>query len=199
MTNSEVEQKAQDVLAQYLPKRGNAHKILPAIMEEEQIKFREIISSNQKFVGALTKANSGQWYIILNTIENTGRRNFTIAHELGHYFLEHQLQSNSFYCSDDAITEESQSANPIEQEANQFASCLLMPEEKLRNAFLAMLANSRKARVKDFLEVKNDYTFSIWRGICADLMKRYGVSEAALRYRLQGLGVASFHFKNSPE
>lgn len=194
MTNSEVEQKAQEVLAKYLPKRGNAHKILPTIMEVEQIEFREITSANQKFVGALTRANSGQWYIIINTIENIGRRNFTIAHELGHYFLEHQLQSNSFYCSDDAIAEESQTKSPIEHEANHFASCLLMPEEKLRNAFLALLANSRKAKVTDFLEVKNNYTFSIWRGICAELTKRYGVSEAALRYRLQEIGAASFHF-----
>lgn len=194
MTNSEVEQKAQDTLAKCLPKRGNAHKILPRIMEEEKIKFREISSANIKFVGALTKANSGQWYIIINTIENVGRRNFTIAHELGHFFLEHQLQSNSFYCSDDAIAEESQSTSPIEHEANHFASCFLMPGEKVRNAFLSILANSRKAKVKDFLEVKNNYTFSIWRGICAELTKRYGVSEAALRFRLQKLGVASFHF-----
>lgn len=194
MTNSEVEQKVQEVLAKYLTKRGNAHKILPNIMEEEEIKFREISSANQKFVGALTKANSGQWYIIINTIENIGRRNFTIAHELGHYFLEHQLQSNSFYCSDDTISEESQTTSPLEHEANHFASCLLMPTEKVRNAFLSMLADSRKARVKDFLEVTSDNTFSIWRGICADLTKRYGVSEAALRYRLLKLGMASFHF-----
>lgn len=193
MTNSEVEQKAQEVLAKYLTKRGNAYKILPTIMEEEQIKFREIVSTNQKFVGALTKANSGQWYIIINTIENIGRRNFTIAHELGHYFLEHLLQGNSFYCSDDAIAEESQTTSPIEHEANHFASCLLMPEEKVRNAFGAMLANSRKATSKDFLCV-NAQTFNIWRGICTDLTKRYGVSESALRYRLQQLGVASFHF-----
>lgn len=193
MTNSEVEQKAQDILAKYLPKRGNAHKILPKIMAEEKIKFREISSANNKFVGALTKANSGQWYIVLNFIENIGRRNFTIAHELGHYFLAHQLQSNSFYCSDDAIAEESQAASATEHEANHFASCLLMPEEKVRNAFEAMLANSRKATSKDFLRV-NAQTFSIWRGICTDLTKRYGVSESALRYRLQQLGMASFHF-----
>ena len=70
----------------------------------------------------------------------------------------------------------------------------LWPEEKVTKAFLSMLANSKKATVKDFLEVKNDHTFSVWRGICAELTKRYGVSEAALRYRLQKLGVASFHF-----
>lgn len=193
MTNNEVEEKAQEVLAKYLTK-GNAHKVLLDIVAAEGIKFRKIVSANEKFVGALTKANNGQLYIIVNSIENIGRKNFTIAHELGHHFLEHPLQSNSFYCLNDAIAEDGQAPSHEEHEANHFASCLLMPEEKLRNAFLAMLANSRKARINDFLEVKNDHTFSIWRGICADLTKRYGVSEAALRYRLLKLGMASFHF-----
>ena len=193
MTNSEVEQKAQEVLAKYLTK-GNAHKILLDIVDAEGIKFREIASANEKFVGALTKANNGQLYIIINSIDNIGRKNFTIAHELGHHFLEHPLQSNSFYCLDDAIAEEGQAPSPEEHEANHFASCLLMPEEKVTKAFLGMLANSRKIAAKDFLEVKNDHTFSVWRGICAELTKRYGVSEAALRYRLQKLGLTSFQF-----
>jgi hypothetical protein len=81
-----------------------------------------------------------------------------------------------------------------EQEENYFASNLLMPEQKTRNAFSAMLTNSRKAKVKDYLHVTNNWTFGIWCGIRDDLMKRYGVSEAALRYRLQQLNLAKFEF-----
>lgn len=161
----------------------------------EGIKYREIASHNAAFVGAFTRANNGQRYIMVNqTIENQGRKNFTLAHELGHYFLGHSLHSASFFCSDQSISEESQAADWIEHEANHFASCFLMPERKIRPAFLRMLQNSRKAKIKDYLCVKNNYTFGIWCGIRDALTKRYGVSEAALRYRLKQLGLARFDF-----
>lgn len=194
MTNSEIQSVADAILAKYL-KKGNSHKILSDIMQAENIKFREINSANHNFVGALTKANSGQFYIMVNgAIDNVGRKNFTIAHELGHYFLSHHLTTNAFYCCEDEIVEESLTANSIEAEANYFASCFLMPEAKIKSAFLAILSRSRKAKIKDFLHVKNDFTFSIWCGIRGDLMKRYGVSEAALRYRLKQLKLAKFDF-----
>ena len=194
MTNREVELRAEEVLSQYL-KRGNSHKILQEILAAESIKYREIESHNVDFVGAFTRANNGQRYIMVNqAIENQGRKNFTLAHELGHHFLGHSLHSASFFCSDKNISEESQAADWIEHEANHFASCFLMPEQKIKPAFLRMLQNSRKAKIKDFLCVKNNYTFSIWCGIRDELMNRYGVSEAALRYRLKQLGLARFDF-----
>ena len=194
MTNREIEEKATQIYAKYVPS-GNSDKQLVNIIKAEKIKLREVPSENATFVGALTRGNSGQLYIMVNQgINNIGRRNFTIAHELGHYFLSHQLQSNTFYCCENEILEESQAIAPMESEANYFANCLLMPGDKVKSAFLSMLRNSRKAKVKDFLHVKYDYTFSIWCGIRQSLTKRYGVSEAALRYRLRQLGLAKFEF-----
>lgn len=92
------------------------------------------------------------------------------------------------------IMEEDQTSNDIEAEANYFASCFLMPGVDIKDAFLGMLANSRKAKIKDYLYIKNDYTFSICCGIREDLMKLYGVSEAALGYHLKQLGLARFDF-----
>ena len=195
-TNEEIEQIAQDVLAKYV-KRGGGYKAFPQIIKGEGIKLKEVVASTKKFIGALTKGNNGQVYIMVNSnIDNIGRKNFTIAHELGHYFLSHQLKQNAFYCSDNEIVEEGAWKDPIEQEANYFASCFLMPEQKVKTAFLNMLANSKKTKIKDFLLVKNDATYSTWIGIKEELTKRYGVSEAALRYRLQGLQLAKFEFQN---
>lgn len=195
-TNNGIAHIANEVLTKYV-KRGGVYKVFQEIMKAEGIKFREVPSANSAFVGALTKAKNGQTYIMINgAIDNEGRKHFTIAHELGHYFLLHQLKQNAFYCSKNEIVEEGFWKDPIEQEANHFASCLLMPEEKVRNAFLAMLATSRKAKVKDYLCVKNDWSFSVWCGIRDELTKRYGVSEAALRYRLQQLKLAKFEFEN---
>lgn len=193
MTNSEIEKRADAMLAKYV-KRGGVHKAWDTIMTGENIKYRQIAPADPAFVGALTRATNGQCYIMTNTaISNDGRRNFTIAHELGHFALGHQLHGGLLICSNDGIVEEGSAALAIEREANHFATCLLMPEEKIRKAFKAMLYNSHRLRNKDFLYV-NNATFGAWCGIRDDLMKRYGVSEEALRNRLQALGLARFQF-----
>lgn len=193
-TNSEIENIANNVLIKYV-KRGGVYNFFSEIMFSEGIKFKEIPSVSKDFIGVFTKGNNNQVYIMINeNINNIGRKNFTIAHELGHYFLEHQLKENKIFCTNNDIIEEGLLNDPIEKEANYFASCLLMPEDKVRNAFLAMLIRSRKAKIKDFLLVKNDFTFGIWVGIREELTKRYGVSEAALRFRLQQLKLARFEF-----
>ena len=192
MTNSEIEKRANDMLVKYV-QRGGVHKVWDKIMTGEAIKYRQIATSSD-FVGALTRGNNGQSYIMTNAaISNDGRRNFTIAHELGHYALEHYLHSGSLFCSNDGIMEEGNAALAIEREANHFATCLLMPEEKIRKAFKSMLYNSHRLRNKDFLYV-NKATFGAWCGIRDDLMKRYGVSEEALRNRLRSLRLAKFDF-----
>lgn len=194
MTNEQIRIKADEILNKYVPK-GGAYKKFDNIMSDENIKFREITTSND-FLGIFTHGNNGQPYIMINdVIENEGRKNFTIAHELGHYFLCHDLKCEQCYDAD--IYEEGIIENPIEQEANLFASCLLMPEQKLKSAFLSILQNSRKAKVKDFLYVQNDSTYGIWCGIKETLTKRYGVSETALRYRLINLGLVKFSFDTS--
>lgn len=193
-TNNEIEHIANDVLTKFV-KRGGVYKVFNEIMLAEGIKFKEIPSVSNDFVGALTKGNNSQVYIIINkNIDNLGRKNFTIAHELGHHFLCHQLHQNLGFCTVNDITEEGHQQNPIEREANYFASCLLMPEDKIKSAFPAILENRSRKKIKDFLLVKNDYTFGIWISIRDELTKRYGVSEAALRYRLQQLKLAKFEF-----
>jgi len=193
-TNNEIENIANDVLTKFV-KRGGVHKVFNEIILAEDIKLREIPSTSTDFVGALTKGNNNQVYIMINkNIDNLGRKHFTIAHELGHYFLQHQLHQNSVFCNSNDIVEEGHQQNPIEREANYFASCLLMPEEKIKPAFIAILANVSRYKIQDFLLVRNDFTFGIWVGIRNQLIKRYGVSEAALRYRLQQLKLARFEF-----
>ncbi len=191
MTSNEIQLKVNKVLSKYLVK-GNCHKILQDIIKAENIKFREVNSKNNSFVGSFTKAVNSQKYIMINSnIDNFGRKNFIIAHELGHYFLNHSLIQNDFYCIDNEILEDGSSTSEIEKEANYFATCLLMPEEKITNAFKALLSNSKKTYNNDFLLVKKS-NYSVWRGICDTLTKRYGVSEAALRYRLKSLNLANF-------
>ena len=192
MTNNQIENIVNEVLQKYVVK-GGAHKQFQKIIKMEKIKFKEVNSANYNFVGAFTKGNNNQLYIMVNkNIGNEGRRNFTIAHELGHYFLKHRLKINAFYCLDNEILEDNTLQDNIENEANYFATCLLMPEDKITKAFKAMLCNSKKVYNNEYLEVTNR-NYGVWKKISTDLIKRYGVSEQALRYRLKRLGLASFY------
>ena len=79
--------------------------------------------------GALFMKNDAVTIYYSTAINNTGFQNFTIAHELGHYFLDGHINqvigesglhlSNSDFCSKDSF----------EFEADQFAAGLLMPEK----------------------------------------------------------------------
>ena len=193
MTNNEIELVSSDVLNKYV-NRGGSYKQFLNIMQSEGIKFKEAPITNEKFTGALTFGLNDQPYIMINkSINNPGRRNFTIAHELGHFFLNHKLHQNYFFCQDNQISEESDVSDGIEQEANYFASCFLMPGEKVTKAFLGILKNSKKVKNKRFLIVTNE-TYGIWCNIRDTLTERYGVSEAALRYRLIKLNLLEIGF-----
>lgn len=195
MNYKEIEHIVNEVLAKY-HKKGGSYKSFDIILKGENIKFKEVKGVKSNFVGALTKYLNQQTFILINAdIDNIGRKHFTIAHELGHYFLQHQLHQNSIFCNNKDILEQGHQSNPIEREANYFASCLLMPEEKVRNTFLKILENRSRKKIKDFLIVRNDASYGIWCGIRDELTKRYGVSEAALRYRLQQLMLAKFEFE----
>jgi Zn-dependent peptidase ImmA (M78 family) len=54
-------------------------------------------------------------------VANVGMKNFTIAHELGHWTLHKNLVGKR--------------SKQIEREADRFATCLLMPEKWVREAF----------------------------------------------------------------
>ena len=76
---------------------------------------------------------SGEWGIIYNeTVRSTGRRNFTLAHELGHYLLHRHANPEGIECTNRNMADWDEARNKIEGEANTFASYLLMPLDDFR-------------------------------------------------------------------
>jgi len=88
------------------------------------------------FEGALCPLpKSGKWAILYNPgITSPGRINFTLAHELGHYLVHRHLRPGGFECGDKNLLglDGDAARKQIEQEADQFASHLLMPKEDFR-------------------------------------------------------------------
>ena len=96
----------------------------------------------------------------INDDEEVGRQMFTIAHELGHYFLKHPPNEWGVHRRDVRYLE---AKDDSENEADYFAACLLMPEEFIEK------------QKKKFHLTDQDYAL---------LAGMFGVTPSAMRKRL---------------
>lgn len=110
-------------------------------------------------VSGFLQRHDNQWVIGINAFHHKNRQRFTLAHELGHYFLHRDR--GEFV--DKALFRSETEQDALEYDANKFASILLMPEEAFRQA---------TQRHKNLEEVA----------------EHFGVSKAAARYRAVKMG-----------
>ena len=193
MDRAKIENAATAIYLKHC-KRGSPAKMLPKIIAAEKINLHEI-DVDEKFLGAFIKnSTTNELCIIINkNIDNVGRKNFTLAHELGHFALQHYLQTASFFCAE--IKEEGDANSEQEKEANYFASCFLLPKERVRKNFIKELQWQTKDNNREFWAVSTcGKSYSVWKIIRNKLLKTFNVSEAALRIRLTELKLAKFDF-----
>ncbi|KIY22875.1 helix-turn-helix domain-containing protein [Mesobacillus subterraneus] len=106
--------------------------------------------------------NNERPYIILGNLKRSAvRRNFDIAHELGHLLLHYRLEFTSLDRKEHKI---------IENEANIFAGIFLLPEEEFKND------------MKDLLHITNPDAY-------IDLKKKWSTSLQVLGFRAAKLGI----------
>ncbi|MDR6190356.1 Zn-dependent peptidase ImmA (M78 family) [Agrobacterium pusense] len=74
------------------------------------------------------RREDGGWTLGVNSLHHPNRQRFTIAHEIGHYFLHREHSS----FEDGLLFRKTANRNHQEDEANYFASLLLMPEVEFR-------------------------------------------------------------------
>jgi len=87
------------------------------------------------FDGGLFRAPEGNqgWGIIYNhDITSSGRINFTLAHEFGHYLLHRIKYPEGIRCGDQQVIRWDSELGKVEYQANQFAANLLMPLDDYR-------------------------------------------------------------------
>lgn len=84
------------------------------------------------FEGTLCVSDGVSAIIYNEAIEEQGRKNFTVAHELGHYSLHKDKET--LQCSMEDLNDYGNGPHTknIEQEANRFAASLLMPTNDVR-------------------------------------------------------------------
>lgn len=98
--------------------------------------------------------------------ESTNRQRFTIAHELGHFLLNHVTRENTRYRADRINSFSSRTFDPSEAEANEFAANVLMPKPAIEH----FMNNTELSSVEE-------------------LASAFQVSEAAMYYRLKNLNL----------
>ena len=95
----------------------------------------QVVADDLDEISGLLYASDGQVCIFYNESHSEERQRFTIAHELGHFFLhnrgEHALRAPLLMARSGVS---SQGVKKEEIEANQFAAELLMPREFLLEA-----------------------------------------------------------------
>jgi hypothetical protein len=95
--------------------------------------------------GSISVLGEGDFTIWLSPLSGKTRDRFTIAHELGHYFLHSKL-------GEKRITVRRDGSDRVEWEANWFAAGFLMPEEEFRAKLKEWNSHARLAAYFDVSE-----------------------------------------------
>ena len=109
----------------------------------------------------------------INALHAPNRQRFTLAHELGHVRLHDRELIRTVHVDRGSLRRDALAAegvDPIEIEANAFAAEFLMPTHLLISAL-----------ERHPVDLEDDKAV-------ATLAKRFRVSDAAMRYRLNSLG-----------
>lgn len=124
----------------------------------------EIINDNlgSEVCGIIEYVDSG-FVIAINKYHSYERRRFTLAHEFAHYAMHKEYIIKNKRIIDTALFRDRQSE--IENEANEFASKLLMPKDK----FIEAIKNGKKG--------------------LGDLAEHFCVTAAAVKYRAYKLNL----------
>ncbi|HOJ12458.1 MAG TPA: ImmA/IrrE family metallo-endopeptidase [Clostridiales bacterium] len=97
------------------------------VARELGIKYREDDLENEKVDGALYRRGDKTLIAINSQIKYEERKNFSGAHEIGHFIIESH-NAESYSCSKSDMEIYGSIKKVVEAEANRFAAALLMPD-----------------------------------------------------------------------
>lgn len=89
-------------------------------------------NSYETYDGRIRKSSDCNFIIEVSENQSDVRKNFTVAHELGHLFLHMGYESNAELWDKQEKEYKREGYSEEEYEANEFAACLLMPSEEYR-------------------------------------------------------------------
>lgn len=171
-----VEQKAREIL-------NNLNITCPPVDVERIASSNDInvfktSLPDPEISGILQVYDSNSAIILINSLHHSNRQRFSIAHELGHFFLH---AKKGIHIDKKTFLRDKKSSSALDNseiEANKFAAELLMPRD--------FLLNEIKSRgIEDLIDTDED--------IVKELAEKFRVSTTAMAIKIQTLGY-SFGF-----
>ena len=126
--------------------------------EDAPILIKKVPMDN--YLSGSLSYKDGVWIMTVNSKHHENRQRFTLAHELAHYIL-HKEKNTEF---EDSTFFRGNNMDSLEYMANDFAATLLMPDEKIVSYINEGVRNLGK------------------------LAKIFNVSAAAMKYKVEKLG-----------
>jgi hypothetical protein len=145
----------------------------------------------------------------------SGRYRFSLGHEIGHWrlhrsYVGREANQNSLFDSPSeptVICRSSQAKEPIEWQADFYSSCLMMPRSRVHDEWKECLGRTRplllsdlqpndpvmlRAQTSIYEQGRNEPAAvddALFENVAKPIARRFGVSPAAMRIRLEGLGL----------
>ncbi|SHJ80873.1 protein of unknown function [Anaerocolumna jejuensis DSM 15929] len=153
--------------------------LIKDIMIRRGIIFEERDEDDEEFCGIyMVMGNTKIIFVNANLYEP--RKNFTIAHELGHHFLGHVLSEGAIVCDKSAFDTKNKKRPEQEKEADYFSSCFLMPKN-LMNKKMKEFEGSYSEQICMIPIEKEEYNDALVEYLCTF----FQVSKEAMRIRLE--------------
>lgn len=191
----EVEQLAMRILSQYRIK-DNPGQHLQTILDGEQIQLMAYDDWAEDICGRFMYIDD-EPVIFYNSKHTKAMQAFTIAHELGHYFLKHlETEEAEIICLDrdfQRMDDSDDAKKEREVEANYFASCLLMPLDLIHPVFARFMQGQRLSGV--LYVDKQQCNFMAYKQCIRVFQLYFTASETAIRFRLVSLGWMRFNIQ----
>ena len=194
----EVEKLVIDILKKYKIYH-NPGKELKKILDGEGIVYIAYSEWPDSKCGKFMYIND-EPAIYCNSNHSEQRQAFTIAHELGHYFLNHLVDAElEIICLErdfERLDESDDEKKEREVEANFFAACMLLPLDLLQpcfDEFMKFIGRTGQLYVDT-----QPCNISDYKRCISFLQIEFLASETAIRYRLMNLGGMDFNLNYSP-
>lgn len=191
----EVEQLAMRILSQYRIK-DDPGQHLQTILDGEKIQLIGYDNWAEDICGRFMYIDD-EPVIFYNAKHTKAMQAFTIAHELGHYFLKHlETEEAEIICLDrdfQRMDDSNDAKKEREVEANYFASCLLMPLDLIHPVFARFMQGQRLSGV--LYVDKQQCNFLAYKQCVRVFQMFFTASETAIRFRLISLGWMRFNIQ----
>jgi Zn-dependent peptidase ImmA (M78 family) len=146
-----IEQKVVEFRQQAGLGATDALNIKSLLLKLKVVSIFRPLSDN--FCGMSLKDSSSHRFMLINANHTKGRQHFTIAHELYHLFIEENPKPHR-------CTPNNSPKNPIEQQADTFASILLMPADGILQLLPKNEVEKNEVSLASVLKIEHYYSVS---------------------------------------